>query len=925
MTNSSLPTDPIQLRDLYLAERARRESAEAEVAQLRALGHIPQLNPNPVLRLNATGELLFANPAADALARELRATSPSRVRSQLLAAASQALRTGEVAQRELEANDRYFLLFTVPVLEGGYALLFLTDVTARRQAENTTDEQREFYETILSHVPAVVTVLDPEQRYLYINPYAPDDDDERRARLGTTFTDRCLAKGLPLELAVARSRLFERAAKSGQMVSWEEHWPGPDGAPAIYWDCYYQPVFGDTGKLSMMMNYGLDVTTRRQAEERTRQSEVAVLAQQSFTNQVLDLNPNLIWVRDAGGKSLFENAGLAALRERITGHADTTTINEALDPEERLTSLRIDQEVLQSGQQRTTEAPIKMANGEIVWFQTVRRPLILLNGSAQVLGVSTDITVLKAAQHAAEAAATARENFLANMSHEIRTPLNGVLGMTSLLVKTGLSEQQQYYTSIIQDSGRHLLSVVNDVLDMAKITSGKLKLEQAAFNICDSMGKAIKPLLLQAAEKGIRVSGTLLRDSCPHPWVLGDSYRLNQILINLVSNAIKFTPAGGSVMVGGYLLSETPDSLTTEFRVQDTGIGIAPDKVEIIFQEFIQAYADTTRQFGGTGLGLSISQALVAQMGGRLTVRSTPGEGSVFAFSITLPKASSQAQLVAQAPVAPIQEAAVRGCRVLLVEDNPVNREVAQLLLEGHGVVVDPAINGLEALELFDRERYDAVLMDIQMPVMNGLEATARIRAHADAARAATPIMALTANAFRADADRYAAAGMNATLPKPFSEAELLSKLASLIAGVETPLITVSAVPLASAPLPEAAPAPAVAPLFDLDQLYRTAHGSMVFVNRILTSFHANTPQSLTELRLRAAAADWPGVAALAHKLRPTLSLLNFRRATPWLATLEQPAAPEPARQVAAQQLIAGLAELLVAVPTEVAGAVAGN
>ena len=239
--------------------------------------------------------------------------------------------------------------------------------------------------------------------------------------------------------------------------------------------------------------------------------------------------------------------------------------------------------------------------------------------------------------------------------------------------------------------------------------------------------------------------------------MVGDSYRLNQILLNLLSNAIKFTPAGGTVTVGGYFVSETDDTLTTEFRVTDTGIGIAPDKLDSIFQEFTQAYADTTRQFGGTGLGLSISRALVAQMGGRLTVQSEPGQGQL----LFLRHHAAQGQRRSPRsrpwpPLAPVQEAAVRGRRVLLVEDNPVNREVAQLLLESHGVVVDEAASGIEALELFEQNRYDAVLMDIQMPGMNGLEATARIRAHADPARAATPILALTANAFRADAEKYA-------------------------------------------------------------------------------------------------------------------------------------------------------------------------
>ncbi|WP_460503535.1 ATP-binding protein, partial [Hymenobacter agri] len=665
---------------------------------------------------------------------------------QLLQAVGQALRQRQPAQHSIAANGRLFLVSAVPLAEDDTVLLFLTDITAQRQAEQEVAEQREFYETVMAFLPAVVTVLDPDEHYRYLNPYAEPDAVQRRARIGRTFADHCTVRGLPPEVAQRRHRLFERAVSTRKLVSWEEHWPGPDDAPLLYWQCYYQPVFGADGGLRMVVCYGFDITTRRLAEARTRQSEAQVKAQQTFTEQVLDLAPNLIYVREQyreGHQSriIFQNRTMATLRERLLHLTGSDSLDEALRSDDIRAIAAADEQALRTGRSVTSEDRVVLPTGEELWFQSIRCPITMADGTVCILGVSNDITDLKLAQHAAEASVVARENFLANMSHEIRTPLNGVLGMTGLLAKTSLSEQQRNYADIIQYSGRHLLNVVNDVLDMAKITSGKLELEQRVFNLCDATGQAAEPLVLQAAEKGIRVVGTRLRDSCPLPWVVGDSYRINQILLNLLSNAIKFTPAGGTISMGGFLVSETAETLSVEFRVTDTGIGIAPDKLDTIFQEFTQAYADTTRQFGGTGLGLSISRALLAQMGGRLTVQSQLGQGSSFAFYLTLPKAPAQP---AEAPTAR-PENTVRGRRVLLVEDNPVNREVALLLLEGHGVLVGEAGSGHEALNLFAQHRYDAVLMDIQMPGMNGLEATAHMRAAADPARAATPILALTA------------------------------------------------------------------------------------------------------------------------------------------------------------------------------------
>ncbi|HEX8351057.1 MAG TPA: ATP-binding protein, partial [Hymenobacter sp.] len=468
---------------------------------------------------------------------------------------------------------------------------------------------------------------------------------------------------------------------------------------------------------------------------------------------------------------------------------------------------------------------------------------------------------LKRAKEAAEAAVQARENFLANMSHEIRTPMNGVLGMARQLAKTQLDARQQEQLEIITSSGQHLLRILNDVLDMAKITSGKLELEQSVFNLCDSMKQAVEPLIIQAVEKGIAVRSTRLHESCAGPWVSGDAYRLNQVLINLVANAVKFTPSGGSIYIEGLLLRETNTHLTTEFSVSDTGIGIAADKLESIFEDFAQGSTDTTRQYGGTGLGLSICRALVAQLDGKLSVESELGRGSKFSFVVTLPRAEPVSKIPRRAA---FDTGALRGRRILVTEDNKINRSILQLLLSEWGVDVDEAEDGAVAVALACQRSYDAILMDIQMPVLSGVEATWQIRKYSKARHAKVPILALTANAFRADCERYLAAGMEDCLTKPFEEAELYQKLVVLLEN-RTVLC------------------------YNLTGLYKMAQGNHIFVQSIIRSFLTNMPATVNELRQAAQTAQWPKVAKLIHHIKPNLEQLRITAIRPAVEMLMQP------------------------------------
>jgi hypothetical protein len=491
---------------------------------------------------------------------------------------------------------------------------------------------------------------------------------------------------------------------------------------------------------------------------------------------------------------------------------------------------------------------------------------------------------LRQAKLEVEESGRAKDSFLASMSHEIRTPLNGVLGMAALLSKTTLDTQQRELLDTINHSGRHLLAVVNDVLDMAKITAGQLELEHTAFDLWASVQGAVQTMAYVAEEKGLYLSVVPL--PIVPPFVLGDSHRLNQVLLNLLSNAIKFTEYG-SVTLGGDVLRDTPEEVAIRFWVRDTGIGIPADMQQQIFGAFTQASTDTTRRFGGSGLGLAISQHLVHLMGGTVLVDSAPDQGSTFSFTITLTRAPA-------APVRALQATAqpqLAKLRVLLAEDNRINQRISVLMLQPHGVVVDCANNGPEALSLFDEHLYDVVLMDIQMPGMSGLEVTHVMRRHPDPRRAAIPILALTANALRQDQERYLAAGMNACLIKPFEEQHLHQTIVGVLNQTPLPVASVAAPPALDH---------ASTRLYDLTFLKASGNSDEQFVERMLEVFLQETPATIKAFQESIAANSWRTAGQLAHSVKPVVLLLRIAGGAAAIQTLEDPAAkPAAAKQAA--------------------------
>jgi PAS domain S-box-containing protein len=734
------------------------------------------------------------------------------------------------------------------------------NITERKQAEQALCESEKRFRVMADDCPIGIWVTDAQGGTQFAN-------QAYREFIGITseHVEPAEWKGLVHpEDAPEFFRTLDEALQKHSVFKAERRSRRADGQWR-WMESYATPRFTQGGEFQGLVGTSKDVTDRMQAEKALRESE------EKF-RQLAENIREVFWMMNAAGTEILY---VGPAYQEIWGRSCKSLYEspmdwlEAIHRDDRERAHEIFMKQLQ-GERIDSEYRICTPDGHEKWIRDRAFPVRDQSGELiRIAGIAEEITERKRyeseliqAREGADAANLAKSRFLANMSHEIRTPMNGVVGMNQLLLETDLTSEQRRYVEVAQTSGRTLLYLIDNILDLSKIEAGKIALENVNFSLNHTVEEVVQLLRVQASAKGLHL---VSRVSPKIPEFLrGDTHRLRQVLTNLIANAIKFSDRG-RITLDAELEGRSDNPAMIRFSVTDTGIGIGEDQIPKLFSPFAQADASTTRRYGGSGLGLAISKQLVEMMGGSIGVNSREGEGSTFWFTAIFdqaasdsPQSSPRSESFRQegVPTAVNRDFQGHGERILVAEDNLINREVilAQLKKLGYEPVL--AANGAEAVEAVQRESFNLVLMDCQMPLMDGYEATRRIR---HSIHSHIPIVALTAGAMSGDKDRCLREGMDDYLPKPVEMPLLAAVLAKWIPASSAGDLT----PSLEEPAGETAAA-----IFNADSMLRRLMGDRELAAAVLKGFLEDAPSQLNRLCALLDESDAPGIRLQAHNLK---------------------------------------------------------
>ncbi|MGE5415366.1 MAG: response regulator [Acidobacteriota bacterium] len=762
-----------------------------------------------------------------------------------------------------DGTQRFISASTAPIKDADDriigAVLVFRDITRIKKTEEQVENERRNLKAVFDSAPVGMFIVDPDLRIERINDAAAimigfDVSETPGIRFGNASgcvntmdglqcgeTDDCLS--CPIRLSIADAFNLNESVRGLEIQHEFVREESILTNPWLRISTVPLEIAGEQFAVIVMD----DITERKQAE-------LAIARSRDFYLTLFEEFPALIWRAGLDKMCNYFNQSWLRFTGRTMEQEMGNGWAEGVHHDDLESCIKMYTESFDKREAFQMEYRLKNWRGEYRWILDNGQPFYDLEGQfAGYIGSCYDINDLKnvqremqRAKEAAEAANKAKSQFLANMSHEIRTPLNGIMGMTNLTLSSHLDDEQKDNLTMVKACAESLLGIIGDVLDFSKIEAGKMTLEQRPFNIKHLVQRIVKSFEVSARMKALNLK-LQMADDVPM-FVMGDPNRLQQIITNLTGNALKFTEEG-QVEVIVEKIADTPKTASIKFSVIDTGIGIANDELQFLFRSFSQVDGSVTRKYGGTGLGLAISKELVELMNGTIGVESNKGQGSHFYFIVEfeIAEAVQTESIISDAMAA----SKTRPLVVLLVEDDQVSRMIAKRILQNNGHEVETAVNGQDAVGKFDSREFDLILMDVQMPVMGGVEATGLIRQKEMVAGKHTPIIALTAHALEGDKDRFLSAGMDGYVTKPINNEDLFKVISDLTSQEKTQ--------------PTAQP---VLNILDKKALLERVEGDKQFMDDILQTFLQDAPQKMTEIKAAFANKDFTIIERHAHSLK---------------------------------------------------------